>query len=74
YQNSGLGSEIVENVIYHVCKYTKIERVGLNVYAENIKAFKFWFKQGFTKIRAFEQETEFDKEYNCLVLYRELCN
>ncbi|TOH27995.1 spermidine acetyltransferase, partial [Vibrio parahaemolyticus] len=35
-------------------------------------AFRFWYKQGFTQIRAFDRETEFGKEYNCLVLYRGL--
>ncbi|TON15615.1 spermidine acetyltransferase, partial [Vibrio parahaemolyticus] len=49
-----------------------LQNVGLNVYAENISAFRFWYRQGFTQIRAFDQEIEFGKEYNCLVLYREL--
>lgn len=72
YQRSGHGAEIVTSVIEMACSYTSVKRVGLNVYAENIQAFRFWYKQGFTQIRAFEQETEHGKEYNCLVLYREL--
>ncbi|HIF5693415.1 TPA: GNAT family N-acetyltransferase [Vibrio parahaemolyticus] len=72
FKGKGLGSEIVSSVIAVACEYTSLERLGLNVYAENIAAFRFWYRQGFTQIRAFDQETEFDKEYNCLVLYREL--
>ncbi|MBT0082683.1 GNAT family N-acetyltransferase [Vibrio alginolyticus] len=72
FKGKGLGSEIVSSVIAVACEYTSLERLGLNVYTENIAAFRFWYRQGFTQIRAFDQETEFDKEYNCLVLYREL--
>ncbi|GHA53419.1 GNAT family N-acetyltransferase [Photobacterium aphoticum] len=72
YQQCGFGTEIIESVINEARACADIERVGLNVYAENVKAFRFWFKQGFTQIKAFEPEVEFGKEYNCLVLYREL--
>lgn len=72
YQKMGWGSEVVDSVTAKACSVAAIKRVGLNVYAENIKAFKFWFKHGFTQIRLFEPEVEFDREYNCLVLYREL--
>ncbi|WP_047517933.1 GNAT family N-acetyltransferase [Vibrio harveyi] len=72
YQQCGFGSEIIESAISEACSCADIERVGLNVYAENIKAFRFWFKQGFTQLKAFEPEFEFGKEYNSLVLYREL--
>ncbi|EHV9723903.1 GNAT family N-acetyltransferase [Vibrio parahaemolyticus O1:K58] len=72
FKGKGLGSEIVSSVIAVACEYTNLQRLGINVYAENIAAFRFWYRQGFTQIRAFDQETEFDKEYNCLVLYREL--
>ncbi|HHX8301638.1 TPA: GNAT family N-acetyltransferase [Vibrio diabolicus] len=72
FKGKGLGSEIVSSVIAVACEYTNLQRLGLNVYAENVAAFRFWYRQGFTQIRAFDQETEFDKEYNCLVLYREL--
>lgn len=72
FKGKDLGSEIVSSVIAVACEYTNLQRLGLNVYAENVAAFRFWYRQGFTQIRAFDQETEFDKEYNCLVLYREL--
>ena len=72
FKGKGLGSEIVSSAIAVACEYTNLQRLGLNIYAENIAAFRFWYRQGFTQIRAFDQETEFDKEYNCLVLYREL--
>lgn len=72
FKGRGIGSEIVSSVIAEACTYTNIERVGLNVYAENIPAFRFWYKQGFTQIKAFEPEEELGKVYNCLVLYREL--
>ncbi|EJK2413472.1 GNAT family N-acetyltransferase [Vibrio parahaemolyticus] len=72
FKGKGLGSEIVSSVIAVACEYTNLQRLGLNVYAENVAAFRFWYRRGFTQIRAFDQETEFDKEYNCLVLYREL--
>ncbi|EGQ7920032.1 GNAT family N-acetyltransferase [Vibrio parahaemolyticus] len=72
FKGKGLGSEIVSSVIAVAREYTKIQRLGLNVYVENIPAFRFWYKQGFTQIRAFEPEIELGKEYNCLVLYREL--
>ncbi|MCR9806956.1 GNAT family N-acetyltransferase [Vibrio parahaemolyticus] len=72
YKGKGLGSEIVSSVIAVACDYAKLQNVGLNVYAENTSAFRFWYRQGFTQIRAFERETEFGKEYNCLVLYRRL--
>ncbi|EGS6764497.1 GNAT family N-acetyltransferase [Vibrio parahaemolyticus] len=72
FKGKSLGSEIVSSVIAVACEYTNLQRLGLNVYAENVAAFRFWYRQGFTQIRAFDQETEFDKEYNCLVLYREL--
>ncbi|MFW1471133.1 GNAT family N-acetyltransferase [Vibrio parahaemolyticus] len=72
FKGKGLGSEIVSSVIAVACEYAKLQNVGLSVYAENTSAFRFWYRQGFTQIRAFDQETEFDKEYNYLVLYREL--
>ncbi|TPA26654.1 N-acetyltransferase [Vibrio parahaemolyticus] len=72
FKGKGLGSEIVSSVIAVACEYANLQNVGLNVYAENISAFRFWYRQGFTQIRAFDKEIEFGKEYNCLVLYREL--
>ncbi|GLR04416.1 spermidine acetyltransferase [Vibrio hyugaensis] len=72
YQQRGFGAEIIESTINEARSCADIQRVGLNVYAENIKAFRFWFKQGFTQLKAFEPEFEFGKEYNSLVLYREL--
>ncbi|CCN38283.1 putative Acyl-CoA N-acyltransferase [Vibrio nigripulchritudo SO65] len=70
FQAKGYGVEIVESAIAQACRYMPIKEVGLNVYAENVRAFRFWYKQGFKEIRAFEPEMELGKEYHCLVLYR----
>lgn len=72
FQRKGFGSEIINSTIDTVRNYTSINHVGLNVYAENIKAFRFWYRQGFTDIRAFEPEKEFGQEYHCLALFKSL--
>ncbi|TOB01172.1 spermidine acetyltransferase, partial [Vibrio parahaemolyticus] len=41
FKGKGLGSEIVNSVIDAACEYTNLQYVGLNVYAENIAAFRF---------------------------------
>ncbi|WP_163372935.1 GNAT family N-acetyltransferase [Endozoicomonas acroporae] len=72
HQGSGFGREIVESTIREISAYNKFKEVGLNVYAENIKAFRFWFHCGFNEIRGFEQEAALGHKHNCLVLYRRL--
>ena len=44
FKGKGLDTEIVSSVIAVACEYAKLQNVGLNVYAENISAFRFWYR------------------------------
>ncbi|OOE42248.1 hypothetical protein BZG06_11510 [Salinivibrio kushneri] len=72
YQKHGYGSEAVASVIDTVQAYGDYRRMGVNVYAENIHAFRFWYQQGFCRISHFEPEQDEGRDYHCLVLYRDL--
>ncbi len=68
----GYGSEAVASVIETVQDYGDYRRMGVNVYAENIHAFRFWYQQGFCRMTHFEPEQDEGREYHCVVLYRDL--
>ncbi|RXJ72790.1 spermidine acetyltransferase [Veronia nyctiphanis] len=72
YQGKNVGREVVESVIDTVTQYAEFTHVALNVYAENMAAFRFWYQQGFTQIKGFFPEFELGKKYHCLLLEKAL--
>ncbi|MDK9776545.1 MULTISPECIES: N-acetyltransferase [Vibrio] len=69
YQGRGLGKEIVDSTLAVALEYAPFDKAMLNVYVENIDAFRFWFKQGFNQIEQFDDtEHELGRDYHCIVL------
>lgn len=73
YQSSGYGKEVVNSILMELRKQNQFSHIKLNVYAENVNAFRFWFNNGFSDIEDFMKENQFGKDYNCLILSRKIC-
>ncbi len=71
-QRQGLGSEAVQSLIDQVEKLNSIRRVGLNVYAENPRALRFWFTHGWRQILDVEFEEVEGETFTCVTLSRPL--
>ncbi|MBL4679427.1 MAG: GNAT family N-acetyltransferase [Pseudomonadales bacterium] len=69
-QSSGLGREAVSSLLEKISELGNYVGIGLNVYSENPKALRFWYKNGFDKIIGVDHETSNDKNYTCITLWR----
>ncbi len=69
-QRLGFGKESVQAMISEINRTISPARIGLNVYASNISAFRFWFEMGFREISSWEIETVGKQRFDCLVLVR----
>lgn len=72
YQSIGYGRETVQSLISELHKIDHLERIGLNVYAENPSALRFWFQNGFTEIIGVDLETAHGRDYTCITLTRRI--
>ena len=70
YQSIGYGRETVQSLISELRTIDHLESIGLNVYAENPVALRFWFQNGFTKIVGVDLETAHGRPYTCITLTR----
>lgn len=68
----GIGSEAVESVIAQLRSLGGITDIGLNVYAENVQALRFWFLHGFRHLTGVDLEESHGRTYTCITLTREL--
>lgn len=73
-QSSGYGKEVVESLITELAKFPALKSIGLNVYAENPRALRFWYRNGFDSIVGIDAESARGKNYNCITLKRNLQN
>tara|TARA_R110002072_G_scaffold46082_6_gene127900 strand:+ start:4595 stop:5173 length:579 start_codon:yes stop_codon:yes gene_type:complete len=70
-QGRGIGREVARSIAFQL-EALGIVDVGLNVYAENPAAVRFWFRCGFREILDVELEEQHGKNYTCLTLRRKL--
>ncbi|MEM8501453.1 MAG: GNAT family N-acetyltransferase [Pseudomonadota bacterium] len=71
-QRNGYGQEVAASVFHLLEKSKVISHIRLNVYAENLKAFEFWYRNGFSEIVWWSKENIDDRQFSCLVLSKEL--
>ena len=69
-QGEGVAREALTSLINVVLGIKNISSIGLNVYAENKRAFQFWVRQGWREILAVEVEQTDKQDYTCLTLIR----
>jgi RimJ/RimL family protein N-acetyltransferase len=69
-QGQGVGIEAVESLVSEVRINFDIQSIGLNVYAENKRALRFWFHCGWNEIMAIDIEESNNREYTCVTLIR----
>lgn len=72
YQSIGYGRETVQSLISELRTIDHLESIGLNVYAENPVALRFWFQNGFTDIIGVDLETAHGRDYTCITLTRRI--
>lgn len=68
----GYGREAMVSVEGVVSILGTVTEMMLNVYAQNTKAFRFWYRNGFDEICAWTRERDTDRDYDCLVLRKRL--
>ena len=68
----GLGHRVMRSLFAELCSLGDFNFVRLNVYAENLRAFRFWYQQGFSKILGWEAEQIDGDDYQCLILEKRL--
>ena len=69
-QGKGVGKEAVESLIATAFGVGNLDSIGLNVYAENRRALRFWFLCGWKEILGIDIEELEGQEYTCVTLLR----
>ena len=72
FHGDGYGAEALQSLLHEIDKIGDVDTVGLNVYAENVRAFRFWFRCGWRTILGVDEESVNGKQYTCVTLSRNL--
>jgi GNAT superfamily N-acetyltransferase len=67
-QEKGIGKEAVEGIIAKAKEIGDITSIGMNVYAENRRALKFWFHCGWRELLGIDLEEVDGRSYTRMTL------
>jgi len=71
-QSCGFGEEVVTSLLAELSQLPGLDSIGLNVYAENPRAMRFWYRNGFDLIVGIDAESAHGRQYNCITLRRDI--
>lgn len=67
-QGLQIGKEAIKALINKVREIGDVDSMGLNVYAENRRALRFWFLCGWREIVGIDLEEVHGRQYTCVTL------